>query len=360
MNFRSRAFFAPALAIAILALNACGGGSPSPAGGRGRMGGPIPVVAVTVEARQFTDEFTALGTARSNESIQVTPRISSVVTRIAFEEGQDVQAGDLLVELDNRELRAKLEMAKAALRKVRSQYRRRKSLAENRVISEAELEELEADVLAAEADVRSAEARLRDSYIYAPFAGTVGLRRVSVGSLVGPDTVITTLDDMDTLKLDFTVPEAFLDTLKPGMTVHAVSEVYPERRFAGTVISVDSRVDPDTRSIAAVARLPNPDRLIRPGMFLTVKLQRTRDNVLLVPEEALVPQQGRQYVFIVKDGKAVRKAVELGARAPGLAEVVQGISPGDLVITEGTQKVYDGSAVQLLPPEPVAEEKSGS
>ena len=95
-------------------------------------------------------------------------------------------------------------------------------------------------------------------------------------------------------------------------------------------------------------------------MFLTVKLQRTRDNVLLVPEEALVPQQGRQYVFIVKDGKAVRKAVELGARAPGLAEVVQGISPGDLVITEGTQKVYDGSAVQLLPPEPVAEEKSGS
>ncbi len=350
MSTRPRTFVAACvLLLASLLLTACGG-NPPPRGG-GRMGGPVPVIAVSVEARPFTDEFTALGTARSNESIQVVPRISSVVTRIAFEEGQEVEAGDLLVELDNRELRAKLEMANAALRKVRSQYQRRKSLATTQVISEAELEELEADVLAAEADVRSAEARLHDSYIHAPFAGTVGLRRVSVGSLVGPDTVITTLDDMATMKLDFTVPEAFLDTLKLGMTIHAASEVYPERLFSGTVISIDTRVDPDTRSIAAIARLPNPEHLIRPGMFLTVKLQRSRQSVLLVPEEALVPEQGRQYVFVVEDDRAVRKTVKLGVRAPGLAEIVEGISPGDRVITEGTQKVHDGSPVRLLPAE---------
>lgn len=328
-------------------LGACGRGE-APAGRGGPGGGaPVSVIAVPVEARPFTDEFTALGTARSNESIEVTSRISSVVTRIAFVEGQQVEAGELLVELDNRELAATLAMAEAELRKVASQFERRRKLAETRVISADELEELEAEVLIAEAEVRAARARLQDSYIRAPFAGTVGLRRVSVGDLVGPETLITTLDDLQTLKMEFTVPEAFIGTVEEGMLIEAASSVYPERRFDGTVRTIDPRIDPVTRSVAVVAELPNPERLIRPGMFLTVQLQRQRDDVLLVPEQALVPRQGRQYVFVIEDGKAVEKEVELGIRAPGLAEVREGLRSGEVVITEGTQKVRSGAAVRI-------------
>ena len=319
------------------------------------MGGPpgmcgareIAVIATELATQSFVDKFTALGTANANESIEVTSRISSVITEINFEEGQRVKTGDLLVALDNREIRANLAMSEASLKQKRSQFERSRTLGTTRVVSEAELEELEAGVLMAEAEVRGAQARLADSYVRAPFDGTVGLRRISPGDLVGPDTVITTLDDTDTIKLEFTIPEAFLGTVDRGVEIQASTNVYPGQAFAGTVSNVDSRIDPVTRSVAVIARLPNPNQLLKPGMFLTVELRRARDNVLLIPEEAIMPRQGRQYVFVIEEGRAVEKQVELGSRAPGMAEVRSGLSPGDVVITEGTQKVRDGIPVRI-------------
>ena len=310
--------------------------------------GPVAVIAAEVAARSFVDRFTALGTARSNESIEVISRLSSVVTHINFTEGQTVQAGELLLELDSREIRAELAMAQASLKQKRSQFERSQTLSETRVVSEADLEQLQAEVLMAEAEVRAAQARLDDAYIRAPFAGTVGLRRISLGDLVGPDTIITTLDDTATIKLEFTIPEAFLASLQTGMTIQAASTIYPNQPFVGRVSTIDPRIDPATRSVAVLAQLPNQDELIKPGMFLTVNLERQRDNVLLIPEEALMPRQGRQYVYVVEDGHAVEKQVELGVRAPGLAEIRSGLAPGDVVITEGTQKVRHGAAVQIV------------
>lgn len=315
-------------------------------GGRGP-GQPVSVIVTRVEPRTFIDQFTGLGNARANESIQVTSRISSVVERIGFEEGQQVTVGHLLLELDHAELEAELAMAEASLQKARSQFERRKGLAATRVISELEIEELEAEVLIAAAEVRAAKARLGNAFIRAPFAGTVGLRHVSVGDLVGPETVITSLDDTANIKLEFTVPETFLATVEQGMPIEARSEVYPEVSFRGTVSIIDPRVDQATRSVTVIARLPNADGLIKPGMFLTVDLQRERDGVLLVPEQALAPRQGRQFLFAVEDGTAVEKEVSLGARAPGVAEVRAGLAPGTLVITEGTQKVRDGAPVRV-------------
>lgn len=338
--------WAPGISLSLL-IGACGSGeAPVPPGGM-RGGAAVSVIAGQIEPRSYTDQFNALGTATSNESIYVTSRISSVVTRILFEEGQRVNAGDLLVELDNRDLAAQKATSEAALRKVRSQYERRKTLVEAQVISAAELDELEADVMMAEAELRGAEARLRDSFVRAPFAGTVGLRLISLGDLVGPDTVITTLDDMETMKLEFTIPEAFLGVLATGMTIQADSSVYPGRRFTGEVTIIDPRIDPATRSVKVIAALPNRERLVRPGMFLTVALQRSRDNVLLVPEEALLPRQGRQYLFVVEDGKAIEREVTLGVRAPGLAEIREGLAPGETVIFEGTQKIRSGAPVAV-------------
>jgi membrane fusion protein (multidrug efflux system) len=328
-------------------LTGCGGSEPARPGMMFG-GGPAAVIVTEVSARNYTDRFTALGTARANESIEVTSRISSIVTGIHFDEGQRVSAGDLLVELDNAEIRAQLTMAEAALKQKRSQFRRSKTLGQTRVVSDAELEELEAGVLMAEAEVRGAQARLDNSYIRAPFSGTVGLRQISLGDLVGPETIITTLDDTDTIKLDFTIPEIFLSSLEPGMDIEASSNVYRDRSFAGTVASIDTRIDPATRALTAVAGLPNDDGLIRPGMFLPVVVEKERENVLLIPEEALVPRQGRQFVFVIEDGKAVEKQVELGARAPGLAEIRSGLSAGETIVTEGTQKVRNGAPVEIV------------
>ncbi|MEO8224771.1 MAG: efflux RND transporter periplasmic adaptor subunit, partial [Gammaproteobacteria bacterium] len=179
--------------------------------------------------------------------------------------------------------------------------------------------------------------------------GTIGLRKVSLGDLVGPDTVITTLDDTGIIRLEFGIPETFVGDLRTGMTIVADSTVYPDRRFKGVVASIDSRVDAVTRAVTVVATVPNGDSLLKPGMFLTVGLEKKRDNVLLIPEEALVPRDGRQFVFIVKDGKAVEREVTLGGRTPGLAEIRSGLDAGVLVVTEGTQRLRTGAPVQVSP-----------
>jgi membrane fusion protein (multidrug efflux system) len=328
-------------------LGACDGAEP-PAPGAMFGSGPVAVIVTEVAAQNYVDRFTALGTARANESIEITSRLSSIVTRIHFVEGQQVAAGDLLMELDNAEIRAELARAEASLKQKRSQYNRSRTLGETRVVSDAELEELEAGVLMAEAEVRGAQARLDNSYIRAPFSGTVGLRHVSRGDLVGPDTIITTLDDTETIKLEFAIPEAFLSSLETGMPIEARSTVYPDHNFVGRVGTIDPRIDPVTRSLTVIAKLPNDHALIRPGMFLTVAVEKERDNVLLIPEEALVPRQGRQFVFVIEDGRAVERQVELGARAPGLAEVRSGLAAGDTIITEGTQKVRNGAQVEIV------------
>ncbi len=317
------------------------------AGGPPGAGMPVAVIARRVAPRTFVDRFTALGTARANESIDVTARTTSVVTRINFREGQRARTGDVLVELDSRQESADLSLAEAQLKQAENQYQRSQTLAVTQAVSAADVDQLEANLLVARAQVRGAKARLDRLSIRTPFAGTVGLRKVSLGDLVGPDTVITTLDDTSVIKLEFGIPETFISDVRQGMTITADSSVYTDRRFRGTVTSIDSRVDPVTRAVMVIATVPNGDGLLKPGMFMTVGLEKKRENVLMIPEEALVPREGRQYVFVVEDGKAVEHEVALGARTPGLAEIRSGLEPGALVITEGTQRVRTGSPVQF-------------
>ena len=308
----------------------------------------IKVVTQVAQPQHLLDEVQALGTARANESVEIRPRISSVVTRVAFTEGQLVREGDLLIELESSELRAELAVAEAALTESRSTYNRSESLASTQAISASSLEQLRANMQVNEAQVAAARARLENTVIRAPFSGRVGLRRVSPGGFVDTSTVITTLDDTDIIKLDFSIPEAFLTVVASGMNIVARSLVYPGRTFAGTVESIDTRLDPVARSVQVRAVLANPDGALKPGMFLTVDLQRDRGEVLVAPEEAIVPERDEQYVFQVVDGKAVKRQVTLGRRVPGLVEVTGGISAGDLLITEGTHKVREGSVVEVV------------
>ena len=337
------------LASFLVFLLACGD-KPEQQGrpGRGGERPPTKVVASVLRAERIVDAIEALGTARANESIEIKPRVASVVTRIGFEEGALVNRGDVLVELENSEIRANLDVAEASLSESRSIYNRSQSLVDLRVISEAEIEQLAAAMQVDEATVSAARARINNTIIKAPFTGRVGLRRVSPGGYVDTNTVITTLDDVSTIKLDFTIPETFLSVVADGMAISAKSLVYPDRQFSGTVASIDTRLDPISRSVQIRAVLPNTEGVLKPGMFMTVDLKRDRGDSVLVPEEALVPEGERQFVYVVADGVAAKREVVLGRRVPGAVVVLEGATAGEVVVTEGTQKVRDGAKVEVI------------
>ena len=335
-------------------------GSTAPGSPDGRAGTPVGgagtpmsqavvgVVVAPVRLERLALEIEALGTAHANESIDVTAKVSNLVTAVRFDEGQQVRRGDLLVELDGSQARAELAIAEAAVTESRSQYKRSRELYTTRALSEAQLDQIEASLKANEARVAVAQAKLGDTMIRASFAGRVGLRRVSPGSLVNPGTVITTLDDTGTIKLDFTVSETYLAALSSGLAITAHSVAYPGRTFEGKVSSVDSRVDPSTRSVTVRALVPNADGVLKPGMFLNVRLARGASDALLVPEQALVPEQGDVFVFVLKGDSVEKRLIRTGQRRVGEVQVVQGLAAGEQVVSEGTQKLRDGARVKIV------------
>lgn len=340
------------LTILIALLTACE--EEPAAGARGGFGGPARVVTQQVELQHIVDEIDALGTANANESIEIQPRISSLIESVSFSEGQNVVAGEVLVHLEDNEIVAGLALAEASLSESQSLYNRSSSLADTNAISASTLEGLLAQVRVDEAQVQAAKARLDNTVIRAPFSGRVGLRRVSPGSFVNTSTVITTLDDVSQIKLDFSVPEAFLTVLSEGMDISAESLVYPDKVFSGTVASIDTRLDPVSRAVQVRAIIPNADGLLKPGMFMSVDLQRDRGLLIVAPEQAIVPEGSNQYVFVVTDGVAKKRQVQLGRRIPGFVAIDSGLEAGESVITEGAHKVRDGGAVEV-PGQPAAQ-----
>ena len=332
--------------LALLA-SGCADDSAGNASRAGRGGTPT-VVATAANEQSIIDEIQALGTVRANESVDIRPRIASVVETVLFEEGENVAAGKLLVELENSEIVAELAVARAALAESRNLYERSRSLASSQAISASNLDQLLAQVNVGEAQVEAAQARLAKTRINAPFAGVVGLRRVSPGSFVDTQSVVTTLDEISTVKLDFSVPEVFLSVVGNEMPIIAHSLVYPEREFSGAVASIDTRLDPVSRSVQVRALLPNPDGALRPGMFMTVNLQRDRGTAIVIPEQSVVPEGSRQFVFVIVDGTIEQREIALGKRMPGRVVVDRGLEPGEQVVTEGTQKVRPGMAVKVL------------
>jgi len=329
------------IAIATIAALA----TPTPTGAQ-----EAPGVIVS-EARRISFPLTveALGTTLANESVEIRPRISKMIAAIHFTEGQHVEKGALLVTLDDAEARAAVASARANTVESESQYRRGEELRQSDLVSESELDRLRASRDADRANLDAAEARLADTVVRAPFAGRVGLRRVSVGSLVGPATIITTLDDTNPMKIDFNVPETALGYLARGLTLVARSAAYPDSSFRGKVDAIDSRVDPVSRTIVVRGVIPNRGGLLKPGMFLTVMLQRGDVTAVVVPEQAIVPVQSKQYVLVVaKDGTVSRREVRTGRRRPGQVELLMGLEPGEVVVAEGTQKARPGEKVRVM------------
>lgn len=310
---------------------------------------PPGVIVAIASQQDFPLAVEALGNASANEAVEIRPEVTAKLTSIQFDEGQFVEAGEVLVELENVEPLADLAAARATLVEIDAQYNRLQQLFKTQAVSESQLQQLEAQREAARAALAAAQARLEDTIVRAPFAGRLGLRRVSLGSLVMPSTIITTLDDTTSIKLDFDVPEIFISRVDRGLFIVARSAAWPEIEFYGTVTSVDTRVDPVTRTVIVRSEIPNAEGRLRAGMFLTVTLLKEVTDALMIPEAALVPDRSTQSVFVVGEGGIVQKrTVHTGRRRPGQIEILEGLSPGERVIVQGTQKARDGREVRVI------------
>jgi membrane fusion protein (multidrug efflux system) len=338
---------------AAMLLAACGPEPETP--GRVAEASPPKVIVTEARTHELRREILALGTTLAREAVDITARVTSVVTAVEFVEGQEVKTGRVLVRLDGTEAEAELALAQAALKETRSRFNRSEALAASGTVSEFQLDELAARLEADEAAVRAASARLDATVIRAPFDGQVGLRRVSVGSVVGPGDLITTLDDLGRLLVDFAISETALGAVRVGMDIEAHAPAWSEDAFLGRVVAVDTRVDVATRTVTVRGELPNEDRRLRPGMFLEVALLGEPRPAIVIPEQAIVPSGERHYVYLVEDGLARRTEVELGVRRPGSVEIVAGLAAGDVVIVEGTQKASDAAPVRPVPSADLAE-----
>ncbi len=340
------ALASPALAALLLAVSlaACKGGSTQGAGGAAQA--PL-VVTGTVQLSVWQDEIQALGTARANESVTLTAKVTETVTRVNFKDGDTVEAGAVLVDLSGRAQGAQLEEAQAAYKEALQQYERQAELVKKGTIARSQLDTQIATRDAAKARADAIRAQLADRVITAPFAGVLGFRQVSPGALVTPGTVIATLDDIATIKLDFTVPEAYFGQVAVDQEIKARSAAWPDRDFVGVVRAVGSRVDPVSRAVTVRAELPNPDMTLRPGMLLTVRLLRPARQALVIPEIAVVQVGTQAFLFRVKGEDTVEQvAVTLGARRRGQVEVLDGVAEGERIVTEGTVKLRDGARIR--------------
>lgn len=318
-------------------------------GGQERGRPPTPVVVSRPFEHEFSDKIEALGTARASESVLITARVAESIEDVRFEDGAAVQAGDVLVTLQRAEELAQLAGAKANLADARLRFERVSDLRESGTESQSRFDEVRADLEAAQARVAELRARVSDRTIRAPFAGVLGLRQVSPGSLVQPGDRITTLDAIDRIKLDFSVPETFLSVLAEGQTVRTESVAYPDREFVGRITAIDSRVDAETRAVRVRAEIANPDHLIRPGMLLTLELLANPSTTLAIVEQALVPRGASQFVVIVDDEDSTRRVeVRIGRRVPGIVEVLSGLGPDERIVIDGAHLVSPGGSVRVL------------
>lgn len=319
--------------------------------GGGFRGFSMAVATAEVTEREFADIVTALGTARANESVAITAKVSDTISRIGFDSGERVVSGQVLIEQTDREEAAALNEARATRREAQQEQERFRDLAERGIAPSQRVQETEAALDRAIARVGAVEARMADRIIRAPFDGRVGLRNISVGELVGPGDVIATLDDDSVIKLDFTVPERFFAALEAGIPLRARSDAYPDRVFEGVIAEVETRIDPVTRSVIVRAEIPNPDGLLRPGMFMTVEIRRGERVRPAIPEGALIRVSDDAFVYVVVEtetGHSVqRRPVDVGLRTSGVLEILSGLEAGEQVVSEGTHRVQPGMPVQI-------------
>lgn len=318
----------------------------------------LPVKAVPVKVGLVVNEVTAVGSLLAEESVIIRPELDGRVLDLHFQEGQAVQRGAKLVTLDASEVQAQLAAANAQVRTDQQRLERTKELLNQKFISQDAYDVAKNNFERSVAVKEEIEARVDKTVIHAPFPGIVGLRMVSPGAYVKKGDDIVRLENIASIKLDFRIPEVYVSQIKVGQPVAIRLDAFPNESFSGRIYAIEPVVDERTRTILLRARVNNQGFKLKPGMFVRVALTlETRPKAILIPETAVWPQGQDNFVYRVVDGKAALTKIQVGTRRPGEAEVVTGLSPGDVVITEGQIKMRDGAPVTVLPltPPPTAD-----
>ncbi len=314
-----------------------------------RVQGETPVIAARVGKAPFVETLDALGTVLANESLELTANRSDHVAEVHFEDGQLVEEGDLLIQLRVEAEQAQLEEAKARLRQSRVNAERINDLFERGISAESDRDAAEAELQALESRVQSLTATISDHQVRAPFAGVLGLRGVSLGAFVNNQTVLTTLDDLSSVKIDFTIPGIRLSEVAVGQAVVARADAIPGVEFFGEITAIDTRLDANSRSALIRAKVPNKELLLRPGMLARVEVQRGEQPTLQVPEEAVVPIGDQRFVWLVDENQTVNRIEVLGGRRKvGAVEILGGLEEGQLVVIQGLARLVDGGTVLVV------------
>lgn len=310
----------------------------------------LPVETVMVTVSELALDATAVGSLRSNESVVLRPETAGRISVINFKDGSAVAKGSLLVGLDAAMQSAEYDQAKANLGLAQMNLKRSRELFEKKFVSQQALDNVEAALKVQEAALALAQAKLEKMRIKAPFAGVVGIRNVSVGDYVKEGQELVNIEDISTLKIDFRLPESYLGQLKPGQSLEVSTDALPGRNFEARIEAINPLVDTAGRAVSCRAHLSNADGRLRPGMFVRVRLIfERRGNVLMVPEQAIVPDMQAPFVYRVQDGKAVRVPVKTGLRRNAQVEIIDGLKSGDEIVVAGQMKLHDGVPVKAVP-----------
>jgi membrane fusion protein (multidrug efflux system) len=328
-----------------------GAAAPKRAGGNRA----TPVKTTTAEQRTLVRQLEVVGSTRALQVIDIKPKADGTIVEIVYEAGKRLNKDDVLFRLDDAIQRADLAEAKASLAKAEQALARGRTLKQSRVVATATLEDLEAARAAAQAQVDRATQRLADRTIRAPFAGTPSIRRVDLGAQVSSDTVLTRLENLSPMLVEFQVPEQFFSIARPGLAAEATTPAWPGKSFTASLSEIDTSIDPVSRTFRVRAQMPNEDGALASGMFMRLSLQLSSDGVVMIPEQSITMEEGTPFVFVFKDGKVERRDVKTGGREPGWVQITNGLTLGEEIVVSGISKVRPGGAVKVVNAEKAAD-----
>ena len=318
-------------------------------GGAGGGGFALQVVAVPVKAEPVVESVSLIGNVQPNEIVDLNAETEGIVKEIRFQEGEPVKKGDVLVLLDDTKFAPQLAEAEAQLELSRTSFERVKQLFQDKLISQQEYDTASATYSASQATVDLKRRELRDTRIVAPFSGSTGARRISPGQVITKATQLTQLVDLETVNVEVSVPERYLSQLKEGQTVEFKVAAFPKETFRGEVFFISPQLDAGTRTALVKARIANPDRKLRGGMFANLELRlQLREAALVIPEPAIINNGDVTMVFVVTStNTAFMRPVTTGLRLAGKVEITKGLSAGEIVVVEGLQKLRPGAPVTI-------------
>ena len=343
------------LAVALVTAMVAGGctsesKAEQPAEAKGPSGPPtVNVVGFKSERINLSDRISVIGSLESNESVEIRSEIGGTVERINYEEGQRVKAGDLLFQIDKDKLQASYDQARANLKLAETTANRYKNLVQTKAVSQQEYDQTVATLESNRATVALAKEQLADATIVAPFDGVMGERLISVGQFVAQGTAMGSLYNKDPMKVTFHVPERHIGEIREGQMVETKVAAFPDQVYKGKVYFISPSVDETTRTVMVKARVPNKDGLLRSGMFASLELiLQVKDDAILIPETALIIKGDTVSVYTVgEDDTVALQPVTVGTRQKGMVEIVSGLEPEEVVVTEGYQKIGPGSKVNV-------------